>query len=416
MSIRFRSSAFVAALVLAVPSHATAAGVSLVYSYRDAPYPQGTLALDPAGRLFAIIQYINYGCSTFVRYTPPADPKKRWSESRLYSLDRNTVGCISYAGVTRDAEGNLFTETNIYSASPVYGVVVEAFKPTPPDKNWTARPIADFSKGAFDQSLYGPLVIGPDRTLNGAVFAGGKFGYGAVFQLVRPTASGGTWRKVTLHDFTGGAGAAGPAALVFRNTGVLYGTTDSGGGHGAGTVFSLTPPIAPAKAWTYKILHSFDGAEGGAGGGSGLIADRFGTLYGTTYKGGATACNDGCGVVFSLTPPAHVGGAWTYRVLHRFSGGLGGYYPTRGVIRDQAGNLYGVTTHGGIADNGLVYRLSPPAKVGGKWVKTVLFRFRGDGWGGRPTTNLIFDKTGAIIGGTAPTVYGKPSTIFRIVP
>jgi uncharacterized repeat protein (TIGR03803 family) len=51
-------------------------------------------------------------------------------------------------------------------------------------------------------------------------------------------------------------------------------------------------------------LHTFnqkDGAEPNAG----LIFDKAGNLYGTTYQGGAY----GAGTVFELTPKA--GGGWT---------------------------------------------------------------------------------------------------------
>ena len=35
-------------------------------------------------------------------------------------------------------------------------------------------------------------------------------------------------------------------------------------------------------------------------------------------------------------------------VLHHFTGGEGGAGPAGGVLRDSQGNLYGVTTYGGL--------------------------------------------------------------------
>jgi uncharacterized repeat protein (TIGR03803 family) len=47
-----------------------------------------------------------------------------------------------------------------------------------------------------------------------------------------------------------------------------------------------------------------------------LVIGPGGTLYGTSYYGGTA----GYGTVFSLTPPAAAGGAWTETVLYSFQG------------------------------------------------------------------------------------------------
>src|ERR1039457_1559959 len=81
-------------------------------------------------------------------------------------------------------------------------------------------------------------------------------------------------------------GLADPNGLVIGGGGVLYGTTNAGGG--IGQAYSLTPPASPGAAWTYAQLYSFTGGSGGAG-------------YGT---------------VFALAPPASPGGSWTIAVLY----------------------------------------------------------------------------------------------------
>lgn len=89
------------------------------------------------------------------------------------------------------------------------------------------------------------------------------------------------------------------------------------------------------EAQTYKVLYTFTGGDDGGGPSNQLV--RIGTnLYGTG-SGGAT----GDGVVFKLT----ANGKET--VVHSFSG-QDGSYPT-GLLRDTAGNLYGVTQLGGTA-------------------------------------------------------------------
>jgi uncharacterized repeat protein (TIGR03803 family) len=99
-----------------------------------------------------------------------------------------------------------------------------------------------------------------------------------------------------LYGFRGGNDGAHPVAgLIADGTGALYGTTSSGGKYGAGTVFKLTPAGA---GYTESVLHAFKGSPSdGASPFGSLIADRTGTLYGTTQVGGA---ND-AGTVFAIS-------------------------------------------------------------------------------------------------------------------
>ncbi len=96
-----------------------------------------------------------------------------------------------------------------------------------------------------------------------------------------------------LHSFgsTARDGAIPAAGLVNLN-GTLYGTTDSGGAHRSGTVFSIT------RDGVETVLYSFGTVPGdGAYPLAGLTAVGA-TLYGTTSSGGA----NGRGTVFSITP------------------------------------------------------------------------------------------------------------------
>lgn len=59
------------------------------------------------------------------------------------------------------------------------------------------------------------------------------------------------------------------------------------------------------------------------------------------------ACSFGCGVVFKLTPPTAPDAAWTYSVLHSFTGGSEGSGPTGKLTFDPAGALYGTSGSAG---------------------------------------------------------------------
>lgn len=110
-----------------------------------------------------------------------------------------------------------------------------------------------------------------------------------------PSAAGGAWTETTLYSFTGAADGDYPFYGVVIGHGVLYGTT--GYAPPDGNIYSLTPPATPGGAWTEVSLHNFtNGSDGGNP--SGVVIDSAGVLYGTTYSGGSS----GDGTVFSVTP------------------------------------------------------------------------------------------------------------------
>jgi uncharacterized repeat protein (TIGR03803 family) len=225
-----------------------------------------------------------------------------------------------------------------------------------------------------------------------------------------------------LYSFSGSDGFLPTGTLIFDAFGNLYGTTSAGGntkcGEGCGTVFELMPDSA--GGWTESVIYTFQGGSDGYSPSSGLIADRFGNLYGTTYAGGTLwACPGGCGTVFQLTPTA---AGWTKTILHAFTAGLDGANPQGGLTIDKADNLYGTTTDGGGSTVcpprgcGTVFRLTPVS--GGGWKEKVLHAFQGNGDGMDPTVGVTLDKAGNLYGttfGDNITCGGKCGTVFELV-
>jgi uncharacterized repeat protein (TIGR03803 family) len=145
-------------------------------------------------------------------------------------------------------------------------------------------------------------------------------------------------KETLLHSFRGGSGdGANPyAGMILDSTGNLYGTTLNGGKHGAGTVFKIG---ANGKE---VILFNFSGGKDGGYPYAGVIRDKAGNLYGTTYLGGNLTCYYGCGTVYKLSPQGKE------TVLYRFPPSASdGAFPYAGLIRDGKGNLYGTTLGGG---------------------------------------------------------------------
>lgn len=149
-----------------------------------------------------------------------------------------------------------------------------------------------------------------------------------------------------------------PEASLIDVDGTLYGTTLAGGsysfacryysGNGCGTVFSIT------TGGTEKVLHSFGYGADGTSPLRPLIEVK-GTLYGTTFEGGAySRCNYAlsCGTVFSITTSG------TETVLHNFGGPVDGAEPPAGLLNVK-GTLYGTTKYGGAHNLGTVFALTP---------------------------------------------------------
>lgn len=182
--------------------------------------------------------------------------------------------------------------------------------------------------------------------------------------------------ETVLHRFRGGADGANPiAGLISDANGALYGTTTVGGS-GFGTVFKLTPPVPPATSWTKTVLHSFrDSGTDGAGPWAGLTFDASGALYGTTI--GSGTANEG--TVFKLTPPAAGQTRWTETILYSFKGPPDAGQSVSRLTFDANGALYGATGLGGGGTGcsggcGAVFKLTPPAPGHTRWTETVLYR------------------------------------------
>jgi uncharacterized repeat protein (TIGR03803 family) len=206
--------------------------------------------------------------------------------------------------------------------------------------------------------------------------------------------------------------------LVFDKAGNLYGTTFGGGTNGRGTIYELT---RTSSGWTGITLYNFcpdrvNCADGWSPIGS-LIIDTTGNLFGTTYFGGNNGCS--CGVVFELSPGAD---GWTQTVLYAFSGGDDGAKPIAGLVADSAGDLYGTTIEGGTGKKcttglvpgcGVVFQLAK--NPSGEWTETVLHSFRGGKDGDGPAARLTLDGTGVIYGTTAGSAPDDPGTVFKLV-
>jgi uncharacterized repeat protein (TIGR03803 family) len=133
----------------------------------------------------------------------------------------------------------------------------------------------------------GGVILDASSNLYGTTSFGGSGGGGTVFTLTPSR------RFTVIYSFLGDNGPED--SLAMDAGGNLYGTTYHDGSSGHGMVFQLAPQ--PNGSWLFTDLHDFTGSDGAYPLG-GVILDRTGNLYGTTSSGGT----HGAGVVFEITP------------------------------------------------------------------------------------------------------------------
>jgi len=157
----------------------------------------------------------------------------------------------------------------------------------------------------------------------------------------------------------------------------------------------------PNGTWGKTILHHFSGTDG-ASPEPNLVFDNAGNLYGSTTIGGIY--NDG--TVYQLSPTAS--GTWTEKVLYNFQFGTHGWDPSP-VIIDGAGNLYGTTFFG---PNGTIFELVHNSH--GTWTHKVLYQFTGGTDGRNPQGALVRDSAGNLYGTTFDGT--ERATVFELSP
>jgi uncharacterized repeat protein (TIGR03803 family) len=253
------------------------------------------------------------------------------------------------------------------------------------------------------------------NTLYGAAHVGGRSGWGTVFAL-NTDGTGFT----TLHSFAATSGSEGgygtnsdgavPNGGLILSGNTLYGTAQSGGRSGWGTVFAVNTNGAG-----FTTLHSF-AAISGSGGDYGTNSDGAkpyaglllsgNTLYGTTQYGGSS----GNGTVFAIkTDGTGFTNLYNFTETAGSTGGYGtnrdGANPVGGLI--LSGNtLYGTAVGGGSSAGGTVFAINTD---GTGFTNLHIFTFND---GAYPWDRLIL--SGNTLYGTAAVGSSGRGTVFAI--
>jgi len=324
---------------------------TVLYAFKggsDGALPSPTLVADGAGNLYGTTEEGGTSnAGTVFKLAPDG------AESVLYTFTGGSDGWEPAGSLITDKKGNLYGTTVMgggVAACEQYFGCGTVFEVTP---SGTETVLYAFQGGTDAIGPSGGVIRDASGNLYGTSFSGGtgngnncggsSFGCGAVFEV----APGGA--ETVLYSFQGGTDGLEPIGGLLRDrAGNFYGATLGGGSSNEGTVFKLAPDGVET------VLHSFKDGSDGAIPAAGVIADKAGNLYGTTFYGGGTHClhtNDGCGTVFKLAPDG------TESVVLAFQG-KHGIQPEGGLLMGDNGRLYGTTTAGGKDNDGVVFSVN----------------------------------------------------------
>lgn len=209
-----------------------------------------------------------------------------------------------------------------------------------------------------------------------------------------------------LHDLSQNAASSGAAIDASGN---LYGSA-AGGSYGQGMLYEVAQK---AGHWFFTTLYSFLGGSEGDNPGN-LMVGPDGALYGSASGGIQTCGSDGtsfCGVIYKAnpnpTPCPNVRCGWNETTLYQFTGNADAWGGNLSAF-DSAGNLYGISTSGGIYGQGAVFELTPGA---GGWTEKVIYNFVGTSDGANPSS-LLVGRDGNLYGTATGPNWG---VVFRLV-
>ncbi len=252
----------------------------------------------------------------------------------IHAFTSGTDGGNPYAALVEGADGNLYGTTSAGGAG--FGTIFRI------STSGSFQTLYTFTGGSDGGAPYAPLIAGTDGNFYGTTSGGGAGGKGTIFEIT----PGGAFSS--LYSFTGADDGATPyAALVQAGNGNFYGTTESGGANGEGTVFEFVPGSSPTTVHAFSALSSGSNADG-ANPYAALVSSTDGSFYGTAEAGGA----NGDGAVFRIPP----GGGFT--TVYSFTGGGDGANPYAPLLLAGDGNLYGTTESGGAGGFGTAFQVA----------------------------------------------------------
>lgn len=299
----------------------------------DGANPYGGLTKGTDGNFYGTTIYGGTNANgTTYKITPAG------ALTTLHSFSLFTDGAYPWAALIQASDGNFYGTT---TAGGIH-IMGTVFKMTPAGAVSTIYTFCTQPSCTDGANPYAALVQGTDGALYGSTTQGGNNNYVGV--LFKVTTSGSFTLLHTFCSLQHCADGEEPfAPMVQASDGNFYGTTNSGHGENAGTVFKIDSSGALTTLYTFCALANCADGKNPYGG---VIQGSDGNFYGATYIGGT-----GQGTVYKMTSSGVLTTLYTF-------GGPDGEFPYGGLLQGSDGNLYGTTEKGGTNDDGTVFGLS----------------------------------------------------------
>ena len=212
----------------------------------------------------------------------------------------------------------------------------------------------------------------------------------------------------TLASFDGTDGEFALGPLVQATDGNFYGTTETGGANGAGTIYAMTPGGQLTALYTFcSQPNCADGLAPYAG----LVQATNGNFYGTTAFGGGNANCYGntCGTIFEMTPQGELTSLYAFCPQKPCRDGA---YPYGGLTQAVSGNLYGTASAGGTHMSGTVFEIT----LGGGFTTLASFCPQPGCAGGSVPAATLLQATNRSFYGTTRKNGSYDGGVFRVTP
>jgi uncharacterized repeat protein (TIGR03803 family) len=266
--------------------------------------------------------------------------------------------------------------------------------------------MGDGSTPADGDTPAGRVLLASDGHFYGTTLFGGPYDLGTVYRL---TKDGQVETVVAfgevLNEVTGEMNGAFPSGGLVEFQGELYGTTESGGPFGEGSVYRVN--LETGGLTEVATFDSFAGT--GAIPMGGLVVAN-GSLWGTTTLGSCSPetfeCNN-LGTVFNVSLETGL-----LTTVYQFTTETGAN-PVSGLTRAPNGDLYGVTL-GDEISGPIPSTLFKVSSTDGSF--ELLTSFNGADQGRSPATRPLITADGILYGTTTQGGSGDQGVIYRFDP
>jgi uncharacterized repeat protein (TIGR03803 family) len=335
-------------------------------------YPQGSIFVGKDGKIYGNTAHGGpHGNGVFYSFDPMN------SEYKIEFEINESYNCIS---ITQGSDGFIYG----YSYGPYSAYSNGSITRWDPYDTLFTR-LFEYNGYNTQFGMYpeGELIEGDSGKFYGITRDGGSSYMGVIFE----------WDNISQtytikFEFTSESGSH-PSTFIKADNGLFYGQTAEGGLYNFGGIFQWN-----SLTGEYKKIYDFIGAEDGHLPIGQLLQASDRMLYGTTKFGGKYEK----GIFYKLDPVTDT----FYKILD--FNGENGYLPTGYLTEAENGNIYGLTSWGGVGKNeiisngwthGTLFEFNPQTGI-----LTKKIDFDGMENGGEPVGGLTLAPNGKLYGMT----------------